>query len=535
MMTTNSIGRSGLRRLRALALPAAVAGMLAATATVPALDAQQSPQDFRTAGEEANLERFTSHLEMMEYLHNLRSVSNEFRMGIYGHSRQGRELPYLVFSRPAVTKGWEAAALGKPVVELHANVHGGERDLRESLLQLIRELATPGTPENDLLDHMVIIVAPQLNPDGYEFSERGIRGNAWGIDLNRDYMKQEHPEIQYWVQNVLHEWNPHLFVDGHNGGSFPYHIKYQCPGHADPDQRITALCDNEIFPRIDERLEAEGFLSFFWAGGNEEGWRGGQTDARISRNYSGFANSIGILFESPGWLETHDAVRSGYLAYLAVLEYVRDNPQRVMDTVRDARVEAIQLGSEPTGEIAVQMTLEPEPDLVDFFIGGEDGEIVEITGAPIVKRPVATATRPRPFAYILPRDAVDAVALLQRHNITVEQLTGPTTVEVQAYELTGITWGQAYNHASTNQLEIGDVHTVEMEFPEGTYVVPTGQMMGRIASHLLEPETNDNLIYWGAMDRWLPLAALHGDGDDPVLVPIYKLMAPTPLPARLLR
>ncbi len=523
---------------RAPLLPALAGLLLAAPAALSApsaLVAQAGPQELRTAAEDAGFERFTSHQEMMDYLHELRARSAEFRMGIYGHSRQGRELPYLVFSRPAVTRGWEAAALGKPVVELHANVHGGERDLRESLLQLVRALATPGTPENALLDDLVIVVAPQINPDGFEASPRGQRGNAWGIDLNRDYMKLEHPEIQTWAQNVLQEWNPHVFVDGHNGGAFPYHLKYQCPGHADPNQALTAVCNEGIFPRIDARLAEEDYLSFFWAGGSEDGWRGGQTDGRISRNYAGFANTIGILFESPGWVPTPDAVRAGYLGFLAVLEYVRDNPEEVMETVRAARVEAIRLGSEPTGEVAVQMTVEAEPDPVDFFIRGDDGEVVEITGAPLLTRPVATQTRARPWAYLLPREAEDAVALLERHNIAVERLTAPVTLEVQAYELTGIAWERIYNHGSANRLEVGELHTVELTFPEASFVVPVGQMMGRVASHLLEPETNDNLLYWGTMDRWLPLAQLHAGGDDPVFVPIYRLMAPTPLPARLRR
>ncbi len=514
-----------------------ILGVLLILAPGLALQAQergQTPEHLRTAAEESDFTRYTSYDEMMEYLDLVRASSSEVRMGIYGQTWEGRDLPYLVFSRPGVTRGWEAAALGKPVVELHANVHGDERTLRESLLILVRELATPGTPENALLDHMVIIVSPQINPDGFEASPRATRGNAWGIDMNRDYMKLEQPAIINWVRNVLHEWNPHLFVDGHNGGQFPYNLKYQCPGHADPGQRITRLCDDEIFPRIDERLEAEGFRSFFWASGNEERWSGGQTDARISRNYAGFANSIGILFESPGWQEMDEGVRAGYLAFMATLEYVQENPEQVMATVEDARRQAVLLGSEPSGEVAVQMDVEPEDERVDYLIGGEDREIIEITDAPIYKRPVATLTRPRPYAYLLPRDAAEAVDLLERHNITVEVLRDTVTLEVDAYELTGVSYDQIYNHQAATNVEVGqEMHTVEMTFPAGTYVVPTGQMMGRIATHLLEPETRDNLIYWGTMDRWLPLAQLEEGSDDPVLIPIYKLMRPAPLPGRL--
>src|SRR5687767_15003725 len=258
-------------------------------------------QELRTAAEAATFERHTTHDEMMDYLVALRATSTDMRLATYGESREGRTLPYAIFSRPLVSQPWEAALLGKPIVLLAGNVHGGERTLRESLLILMRELATPGTPENRLLDDVIILVAPQINPDGFHTGARGTRGNAWGIDLNRDYIKLEHPEIANYVSNLIHGWHPHLFVDGHNGGSYPYNINYQCPSHASPDQRITELCDTEIFPAIDRALGQHGFKSWYYTGGTPTRWNTGGFQARIGRNYGGFANAIGILFESPGY------------------------------------------------------------------------------------------------------------------------------------------------------------------------------------------------------------------------------------------
>ena len=162
--------------------------------------------------------------------------------------------------------------------------------------------------------------------------------------------------------------------------------------------------------------------------------------------------------------------------------------------------------------------------------------------------------------------------MLQRHGITVEVLERPTTVEVTAYTLTGVTYEQAYNHAGAARVQLGDVVTFEREFPAGTFVVPTGQMLGRLVSHMLEPETEDNVVYWNTMDAWLPKAALEpnaglrrgggpggrgagarggrpggagrrggppgggrrGEPEGPPVVPIYKVMTPIALPAVIL-
>jgi hypothetical protein len=477
------------------------------------------------------------------------------RLGTYGQTWEGRDLAYAVFSRPLVSEPWEAWALGRPVVVLAANVHGGERTFREGLLVLMRDFATPGTEAYELLDDVTVVVAPQINPDGFEASERGTRGNAWGIDLNRDYIKLEQPAIANYVGNLLNKWRPQMFVDGHNGGSRPYNLNYQCPSHADPAPEITLLCDQEIFPAIDARLATEGYASWYYTGGNQTEWRVGGSQARIGRNYGGFVNSVGILFEAPGQpLEI--GARAGYLGYLTVVRYAAEHPERLMEVVAAAQAATIEMGAAPSGDITVEMEYAAEDYLVSYDLvtnGGrgsdpnEPVEIERITGASLMKKPVATKTRPRPWAYILPRVAVDAVAMLRRHGILVERLTQPTELQVDAYTVAGVTHEQAYNHAATTIVEVGEVVTQDRTFPVGTYIVPTAQYLGRLVTHMLEVETEDNVVYWNTMDAWIPRtpqAGGRGGGRGgfgrgrgqagPPVVPIFKLMAPTALPTRVM-
>lgn len=532
------------RRSRRVTLTVLVAAVTSACGSASAQVGTPVPQGTPlTAAEQATFARHTSHSEMWDYLEELSARSTEMRLGAYGETRQGRRLPYAVFSRPLVSEPWEAWELDRPVLVLAANVHGGERTFREGLLMLMRDMATPGTEPNRLLDQVTVVVAPQINPDGFEATDRGTRGNAWGIDLNRDYVKLEHPSIISYVQNILGEWRPHLFVDGHNGGSRPYNLAYQCPSHADPAQEITLLCDREIFPAIDAKLEAEGLKSWYYTRGDESEWRVGGSQARIGRNYGGFVNSVAVLFEAPRQ-ELATGARAGYLGYLAVMEYAAANAADLMRTVEDARLETIALGAEPRGEVTVEMEYTAEDYPVSYEIVVEDeaegGErVVEVTGARIMKKPVVTRSRPRPWAYLLPRDAVDAVAMLRRHGITVQQLTRPVELRVDAYVVEDVTHEQAYNHAAATRVHVGDVMTLDQRFPEGTFVVPTAQFLGRLAAHMLEPETEDNVVYWNTMDAWIPRGPQRyrdADGvrrERPPLVPIYKLMTPTGLPAVL--
>jgi hypothetical protein len=586
-------------RLSRIALAGSAAALIALASVSPLAQGQAAPQtqkpappvalkDLRTQAELSGWKEYTSHENMWTYLQAVQARSTEVRLGTYGETHQGRALPYLIYSRPTVTQPWEAWALNKPVIVLAANVHGGERTLRESVLVLVRELAERGSDANRLLDDLVVIVVPQINPDGFEADPNPTRGNAWGLDLNRDYAKLEQPEIQSYVQNIILKWAPHVFIDGHNGGAFPYNLNYQCHSHAAPDPRITLLCDQQIFPAINKRLEAEGFKAWYYQNGNEKEWRTGGFEMRIGRNYGGFANSVGILFESPGGQPMEQAVRAGLLGYKAVVEWSRSSKATLVETIARARRETIEKGEKPGDQFAVRVRYEAEDYPVNYLIGvgqGAERKIQEVKGARLIKKPVPTILRQRPYAYVLPREATEAVALLRRHGITVETLQQSTPMRVQAYTIGNVSYSQVYNHAATVQVEVKDVIDVDRTFPAGTYVVRTAQMQGRVAAQLLEAESDDNVIYWNRMDAWIPrpgATAAAPDPEDapavtggagagargagaggagrvggagrgggaagaapqagggrgggqgqPPLVPIFKLMAPTPLPLRV--
>jgi len=509
-------------------------------------------QTIRTEHEQSNYESYTSYESMIQYLRDLRATSMEMQLGFFGKSLQGRAIPYTVFSRPAISQPWEALSSGKPIVLLSANVHGGEKTLRESLLVLTRELATRGSEMNGLLDDIIILTIPSINPDGFETLPRSTRGNARGIDMNRDYMKLEQPELASYVRNILHTWHPHVFVDGHNGGSYPYNVCYQGSSNASSDLRLTLICDQGIFPMIDRKMEAADYKSWYYSGGDQKQWRVGGFDPRIGRNYGGLINSVGILFESPGGMDREIGTKSGMVAYKAVAQYVAANTEKVKTHVTRARQETIDMGKNATGEVVVQMKYEPEDYKVSYLIGegrgrGWDRPIIEVKNAAIMKKPVATKTRPRPYAYILQPRSVKAVEMLKRHNVRIEVLLKEVELDVRVYQISNsVQYAHEYDHPASASVEVIDTISKKVTFPKGSFVVQTGQALGRVVTHMLEPETNDNVVKWNTMDFALPRTIdperqramarrAREQGREPrepqpVELPIFKLMKPLALP-----
>ena len=61
----------------------------------------------------------------------------------------------------------------------------------------------------------------------------GWRTTAQNLNLNRDYMKADSPEMKAWLK-LFSDWLPDFMIDNHttNGADYQYHITYGLERHA---------------------------------------------------------------------------------------------------------------------------------------------------------------------------------------------------------------------------------------------------------------------------------------------------------------
>ncbi|HZB03195.1 MAG TPA: M14 family zinc carboxypeptidase, partial [Actinomycetota bacterium] len=89
---------------------------------------------------------------------------------------------------------------------IEANIHGGEEEGTDAIMQVIRDLVTLpyGTNDavDDILDHAILVVIPTTNPDG---RTAGTRANNNGFDMNRDFLVQSQIEVKANIAFQL-EW-----------------------------------------------------------------------------------------------------------------------------------------------------------------------------------------------------------------------------------------------------------------------------------------------------------------------------------------
>ena len=86
----------------------------------------------------------------------------------------------------------------KVPVFINGSIHGNEYPGTDASMRLIEKLAFEDRPEvQQILDNMILLINVVQNPDGRVL---GTRGNANGIDINRDFLTQSQPETRATIK-----------------------------------------------------------------------------------------------------------------------------------------------------------------------------------------------------------------------------------------------------------------------------------------------------------------------------------------------
>jgi len=202
-----------------------------------------------------------THDKLLLYMNEIARASDRAVLEPYGQTFETRTLVHLIFTSPENHKNLESIRLehlklcdpekskeinieNMPVfLNLGYSVHGNESSAANSSLLTAYYLAAAQGPEiEELLDKAIILVDPNLNPDGLVrhstwvnmhksknlvtdpnnrgFSEGwpGGRTNHYWFDLNRDWLLLTQPESQARIK-WYHNWKPNIVTDHHEMGS----------------------------------------------------------------------------------------------------------------------------------------------------------------------------------------------------------------------------------------------------------------------------------------------------------------------------
>ena len=524
-------------------------------------NAQQLPQ---SRAEHTNYEETSLYADVMNFIGELQRLSSDVKVETFATTSENRAVPLVILSKPPISTPLEAAASGKPVVFIMANIHAGEVEGKEAMLHFMRDLVTG--KEGQLLDKMILLIAPDYNADGNEkidINNRtaqngpkggvGTRENGQKLDLNRDYMKIESPEARGLIENVFNRWEPHVVMDLHttNGSYHGYALTYSPSLNPNADKRIISFMREKLFPSVTKTLREKNNYNIYYYGNfaqpekpqNElnpdksadpKAWATFDHRPRFGNNYEGLRNRIAILSEAYSYLDFRARVDVTDKFVRSILHFIAERPQEVVNLVREAdryaTTNGTTMGNEEGFGVNFEMKASEKP--VEILVGSINKVIDPRTNKPRFEatkeaRPVkmteygefkATRRTKSPATYILKPEQHKIVDMLLTHGIIVETTKREETLNVEASVITDITRAQrAFQGHRETRLAV-TMKDEKATFPAGSFIVSMHQPKAALIFYLLEAESDDGFVNWNFFDEVLD-KAVKGE----TVYPVYRL------------
>jgi hypothetical protein len=487
-----------------------------------------------TPAEKMGLLDTPNYTDTVAYLQKLVAASPLLKLHEFGRSAQGRALYVVIASQEGAGTPAALATNGRPTLLAQAGIHAGEIDGKDAGLMLLRDIAVGGKAA--LLNRANFLFVPIFNADGHErISEwnrpnqrgpvhQGWRTTAQNLNLNRDYVKADAPEMRAMIA-LLNTAAPSLYLDLHvtDGIDYQYDITYGFGGDSGSfawSPHSGTWLDQTLRPVVDNALKAHGHIpgSLIFGINNRDLTEGvsasGHGDPRFSANYGDLRHIPAILVENHSLKPYPQRVLGTYVLLEAALQAVGAHAVELQAAI------AADAAARPA-TIAMnwgdKRDLPGEAKKADFlgidyteYVSPASGvKEVRWLGTPkLFKDLPVVGDKPgvllnRPKGYYVPITKPDVIARLKLHGIQMETLAAARTVKVELYRLTNVQAATEpfESHYNLTAEVKGEAHTET--FPAGSVHISTDQPLGDLAVVMLEPTSRDSLFAWGFFNELL--------------------------------
>jgi hypothetical protein len=478
--------------------------------------------------EKSGFKETPTYDQTVEYCKLLDSFSPQIYYTTFGTTPQGRALPLLIIDADGITDPVKAKKAGKFILLIQAGIHPGEIDGKDAGLMFFRDLAihglNGGVPEN-----ITFLFIPVFNVDGHERfgpynrinqvgpEEMGWRTTAQNLNLNRDYVKADAPEMQAWLK-LYQIWQPDFFVDIHvtDGADYQYVMTYGLETFGNMDKGLTDWTVANFTPAMESYMDQAGYPAFPYIMFRKwhdprSGLRSSAAGPKFSQGYTAAQNRIGLLVENHSLKDYKTRVSATYELFKFLTGYLKDNSNIIasMNKAADKLASSEDFRKEP---FAVNYSAAPDSIMVDFR--GVEYDVIksDLTGGdwfqyhpekpaifkiPYFNQQVPIATVKIPEAYIIPPEWDEVISKLLLHGITFSRLDAAITLKTETYHFTKTEYGKSSYEGRLQVTPTFETITEEREFPAGSVVVPTNQPSARLIAHMFEPASPDSYLQWG--------------------------------------
>ena len=489
--------------------------------------------DWTTPAEASHFRTTPSYADTLAYLQRLQKAApGKLRLATFGTTPEGRPMTVVIASNDGSFSPQAARAAHKPVVLLQAGIHPGEIEGKDAGLMLLRDFAVTGKLPH-LLDDAVLVYIPVFSVDGHANSSpyhrinqngpqsMGFRGQSQYLNLNRDYVKADAPEMRAWLKLWQH-WLPDFLIDVHttDGADYQYDLTWYTEDRHKLDPGVAAWQDaltEAAIPAYEARGHlASIYLEFKDGRDPRKGIVNFGSGPRFSTGYAALQNRPALLIETHMLKPYAVRVQAVYDLVDVLLERIGRHPQALLKATAAADARTIARTHDPSARVA--LTFKPDPASTPYKLKGyaftlshsavSDSQWIRYDASqprtftiPNWNGLLPDVSITPPAAYAIPAQWTVLIDRLNAHGIAYRRLAQPVKVRAQGYQLDQPHWATRpfEGHLMLRDVQVDPVPR-EVTLPAGSVIVPLDQRAANVAIELLEPQAPDSMLRWGYLD-----------------------------------
>ncbi|EIM00528.1 peptidase M14 [Rhodanobacter thiooxydans] len=490
--------------------------------------------DWTTPAEAAQFHTTPSYADTLAYLERLqRAAPGVIQLETFGTTPQGRPMTVVIASAGGSFTPTAARAVHKPVVLLQAGIHPGEIEGKDAGLMLLRDVAVAGKYPH-LLDRVVLVYIPVFSVDGHENASpyhrinqngpesMGFRGQSQYLNLNRDYVKADAPEMRAWLK-LWQRWLPDFLIDVHttDGADYQYDLTWYTEDPHKLNPAVSAwqhdAIVNHVLPAYEKRGHlASIYLEFKDGRDPRKGIVNFGSGPRFSTGYAALQNRPALLIETHMLKPYANRVRAVYDLVELMLERIGAQPAALLAATAKADADTVARARDTNARVALSFKPDPQPAKFElkgyaftlshsdisnsewirydprapknYTIDNWNGLLPDVLVAP-------------PAAYAVPAQWTALIDRLDAHGITYRRTDRPLTIRAEGYLLDDPVWASKpfEGHLMLRDFRLRAVPR-QVSLPAGSAIVPLDQRAANVAIELLEPRAPDSLLRWGFLD-----------------------------------
>jgi hypothetical protein len=490
-----------------------------------------SAQDntWETFFESSNYKQSPDYNNSINYLKRLENFSEYAKLLPFGTSPQGRTLYTFIISKDRVFDYEALKNSAKAKTLIMCGIHSGEIEGKDASLLLARDILVE-KKYNDLLDNEILIIIPIFNVDGHERiskynrinqngpEEMGWRTTAQNLNLNRDFMKADAPEMKAFLK-LWNDINPDFFIDLHttDGLDMQYELTYSIETIS-----VSPMLSNwikETFePSFENLMKKEGYPLFKYFGFKGRKLTDGvvewNSSPRFSHGYSSMRGVLGVLIETHSLKPFKNRVYATYSALASMMKIVSQNQRQLKNQKLESDkwflnnfvigdkwlpinhellnktyktdflgFETYLDKSEITGDSIIRYTKIPKTFLLDYYTQYKTSDSLKL-----------------PKYYIIPVQFAYLKDILVLHEITFIENNTPKEVNGEFYKFSEVKLSpRSFEGRQLPSFNVNEF-SKEVTINHGDLIISTNQKNFIPLVYLLEPKSPDSFVKWGFLN-----------------------------------